>query len=490
MSISEVKTEVKNEKGTQRPVFIVPSSDLIPPLPKSAVANADLARHAAPWLDEYIKYSHKWSPRSYDGYHEATGLWTLSTVAARRLAIPFGGMRYTNLYLALVGVTSIRYKTSAAKVGIKVLGDAGLNFFLCPDEMTPQAFIQYLSSVPTPNNFFELPEKEAEWYKNKAAFAGQQGWYYDEFGQKISAMMRDGGHMADYRGLLRVFDDGRDKYTYVSRTHGTEIVNKPYLSLMANITPADLKPFAGTGSALWNDGFWARFAFVSPGEDEQLKTDRWLNEIQTVPSSLTNTLVQWHKRLGTPHVAVRDPNDEENEDKRKKKQSLFAEISDVEPTIMGLPNEVFDLVYTYQDALNGIMVSNAVPDLNGNYSRFGEKALRIAALLASLAGYKEIQPQHWHRAQEITERWRVDLHSLYRQLGGDVEVSRSRTIEDAICRQLEDRGPTTARNLRIYTHLSGDEVKAGVSSLIEDGTVLEVAEGKTKVYVLVQGGAS
>jgi hypothetical protein len=490
MSITEVKQEVKTERGTQRPVFIVPSSDLIPPLPKAAVANADLARQAAPWLDEYIKYSRKWSPRSHDGYHEATGLWTLSTVAARRLAIPYGGMRYTNLYIALVGVTSVWRKTSAAKVGIKVLGAAGLNFFLCPDEMTPQAFIQYLSTVPTPNNFFELPEKEAEWYKNKAAFAGQQGWYYDEFGQKISAMMRDGGHMADYRGLLRVFDDGRDKYIYVSRGHGTETVNKPYLSLMANITPADLKPYAGTGSALWNDGFWARFAFVSPGEDDQLKTDRWPNEIQTVPSSLTNPLVQWHKRLGVPHVAVIDPNDEDTDDKRKKKQSLRVEVSDTEPIVMGLPTEVFDLAYTYQDALDSIIKSNAVPDLNGNYSRFGEKAIRIAALLASVAGYKEIQPMHWHRAQEITERWRVDLHSLYRQLGGEVEVSRSRKVEDAICRQLTKRGPLSVRDIKKFANLGGDEVSVAVSSLLEDGTLMEMADGKTKVYILVQGGAS
>ena len=34
--------------------------------------------------------------------------------------------------------------------------------------------------------------------------------YPDEFGQKVSAMMREGSFMADFRGLLRKFDDCPD----------------------------------------------------------------------------------------------------------------------------------------------------------------------------------------------------------------------------------------------------------------------------------------
>ena len=38
------------------------------------------------WLEEYVDLSRIWSPRAYDDFHEACGLWLLSTIAARRLA--------------------------------------------------------------------------------------------------------------------------------------------------------------------------------------------------------------------------------------------------------------------------------------------------------------------------------------------------------------------------------------------------------------------
>ena len=55
-------------------------------------------------------------------------------------------------------------------------------------------------------------------------------------------------------------------------------------------------------------------------------------------------------------------------------------------------------------------------DLDGNYARFPEKALRIAALFSSLGGSPEIKINHWAKAQAITERWRSNLHSLYKQV--------------------------------------------------------------------------
>ena len=53
------------------------------PLPKHIILPLSLGSDACPWLDEYIDFSRYWSPRSYDGYHEAIGLFVLSTVASK-----------------------------------------------------------------------------------------------------------------------------------------------------------------------------------------------------------------------------------------------------------------------------------------------------------------------------------------------------------------------------------------------------------------------
>lgn len=461
--------------------FMVSDSDLIPPLPKDAKPNLDLAGNASPWLDRYIDHSRKWAPDAYDGYHEAVGLWVLSTVAARRVAFPLGGLRFTSLYLALLGRTSVYTKTTAAKVGTKVIGAAGLNYLLCPDEMTPAAFIEHLSNVTPPKNYSELAERDQEWHQNQIAFAGQKGWYHDEFGSKVTSMMKEGGYMAEYRGILRVMDDGRDEYRYTSIGRGNNTINQPYLSLLANMTPADLRPYAKRGALLWNDGFWARFGFVSPGESDVPKKGKWPNELHVVPAELTKPLIDWHKRLGVRSVVITDLEDGDG----KSKGSVNAIVANnIEPSLLELPTAVYDAYYSYRFALIDLVTAGKTEDLDGNYSRLPEKAIRIAALLASFQGEREIKLCHWHRALEITERWRVNLHSLYRQLTGTVEVDRSRTIEDAIIEQIKRYGPRTARELKQFTNMSSDDVKSVLPGMVADGTLLEMKEGKAIRYVL------
>ena len=215
----------------------------IPELPVSVRHDPKLAAMASPWLDAYIQFSQIWSPRAHDDFHESVGLWLLSTVAARRVAVDFGKRRFTSLYIALASRTSVFAKSTTAEIAQDVLQVAGLSYILAPDDSTPQAFVKGMTHhVPT--DWDDLPIEKRDERKRKLAFAAQKGWYFDEFGQKVSAMMRDGGFMADFRGLLRKFDDTPDVYEYDSISRGSDIANAPYLALLANLTPADLKPFA------------------------------------------------------------------------------------------------------------------------------------------------------------------------------------------------------------------------------------------------------
>jgi hypothetical protein len=112
-------------------------------------------------------------------------------------------------------------------------------------------------------------------------------------------MMHEGGFMADFRGLLRRFDDGADRYEYSTVGRGDDIIRQPYLALFANMTPADLKPFAKRGAGLWGDGFLARFALITPPEGERSRAQFPEGE-RVPPAELLTSLVDWHKRLGVP----------------------------------------------------------------------------------------------------------------------------------------------------------------------------------------------
>ncbi|HZG68002.1 MAG TPA: hypothetical protein VEZ12_14750, partial [Herpetosiphonaceae bacterium] len=81
------------------------------------------------------------------------------------------------------------------------------------------------------------------------------------------------------------------------------------------------------------------------------------------------------------------------------------------------------------------------------------KALRIAMLLASLENGGVIERAHWARAQQITERWRADLHHLVAQLGQD-EPSRERKAEDQIMAFLVRQGDWVMPRL-VAQHVRG-----------------------------------
>ncbi len=72
-----------------------------------------------------------------------------------------------------------------------------------------------------------------------------------------------------------------------------------------------------------------------------------------------------------------------------------------------------------------MVVVSGLTNLDGNYSRFPEKALWVAALFASLSNSLRIELSHWARAQEIAERWRAGTHELYSQLNEIDTVQQS-----------------------------------------------------------------
>lgn len=450
----------------------------VSPLPVSAQLPIEMSSGACPWLDEYVNFSRRWSPRGHDEYHTATGLWLLSTVAARRVYANLGRRRYTNLYISLAGRTSVHSKTTTARVGIDLLKAAGLKYLLTADESTPQKFVKDMTYTIS-EKWREMSEELQQYWLHKMAFAGQRGWYYDEFGQKVDSMMRQNGIMSDYRGLFRRFDENEDVYDYGTIGRGNDVIYSPYLALLANITPADLKPFAKRGGALWNDGFWARFAFVAPPENAERNRGRFPTEEKTHPLELLKPIVDWHNRLGYQMPTVIERQGELIPFEIKGQPQIENEI--------GYGSDVYEAFYAYDEAMLDIVSSHEANDLDGNYTRLPEKAFRIAILLASFSGSPKIEMRHWAKAQQISELWRANLHNLYAQVtsNSDSKTQDQVNLEDSVMDLLAKRGPSTKREMMQYISGKQDSetINRTVKSMVDAGVIIMQQNGRAEKYL-------
>ena len=105
-------------------------------------------------------------------------------------------------------------------------------------------------------------------------------------------------------------------------------------------------------------------ALVIP-PDGLIKDERFPDGEMVIPESLLQPLRDWHKRLGDLSANNRSP--------------------------LELDPDVKDAYYRYDGALRKLLVEIGIPDFDGSYGRLPEKALRIAALFASLEGSPTIK---------------------------------------------------------------------------------------------------
>lgn len=452
------------------------------PLPESARLPPGLGKGACEWLEKYIKFSKYMSPSGYDGFHEAVGLWLLSTVAARRVCLPMGAsMQYTMLYITLCARSGIYSKSETTAVGLKTLKQAGLSYLLMGNNHTPQSFIKTMTGV-VPANYASIDMGERVKIERGIAFSGQRSWFLDEFEQFINGMKKKSGHMHEFSGMMRELDRGEDEYTLTTIGRGEDKVVNPYLSLLANITPSDLRTAAKKGSEEWGNGFWARVAIIGPRPDEPLSKGKMPNERFNAPDEILMPLVRWSERLGVPPVTIDD--DPDNPGKFRVTRGDFPE------------NEVrfgpgtYEAFYNYFFALQDMVHGSTNMDLDGNYVRFAAKALRISMLFASLENNGIIEMKHWAAAQEICERWRANLHSVVAAINEPTQTTNE-GIEERIVAGIasftEAHGrPPTKREISQRAGRGADskELVKIIAGMVDVGALEEVVvEGrKTRWY--------
>ena len=450
-----------------------------------------------PWLSAYVAFSCHWSPRACDGFHTACALWILSTIAARRIVLPLGKPHYTPLYLALVARSSLYAKSTTAAIALDTLAAAGLDWLLAPDDASPRSFIHELAlkthagddasataSTPSP--------AEQQRLHNRSVFAAQRGWFYDEFGQQLASIGRGRGGLADFRTLLRRLDDCKERFEYVTFGRAPDVLIRPYLALLVIMTPADMQRSSRRAGSLWHDGFWARFAFVTPPDGDPAPDHApFPPGAYQIPPELTAPLIAWHARLGQPGLSLSARSAPPGA-RTPDPLNPLPESVGRPPLPCTLAPGVQEAFNAYHDDLLEIAQENNLPDLDSSYARLAEKALRVAMLLASLENGDHIELAHWSLGYAIAEQWRANLHTLYDHISAPVQMQQPRPevkLEDRVVAVISRHPHASAAAVARYIRgLSPAEAAEILTSLVFAGRLSASVTSRTLVYDINQVG--
>lgn len=395
-------------------------SNSVPQLPDYAQIDYNLGKGVCTWFDDAVKECAIYSPRTFEGFHTATVLWTLVTAAAGRVSSDLLGTHKTSINIAMVGESGLT-KSTTARFGKTVLEKAGLSFLFLPDRTTTEALLQNMGGH-VPSNFNELPADEKEKEAASICFANVRVWYMDEMGKEIRVMKRDGSNSNGLLSVILTFSDATD-YENITKHNGNDYIKNPYLATLGNSTPTDIEPLIKNKSDLWTDGFFARMLFVTPPKGFKAPRKRTPLGYE-IPDRIVKPLVDWHKRLGVPKGGFYDPfNDEVTSEP-------------VPHTKLHFSADAYNAFYNYYDGLVDIADELDQPLMKANYQRFANFAARLSILFASFDGYETVELKHWVKAQQIIEQFRGYLHDLFDNVTNSSGLNQYEELQNRVGKAL------------------------------------------------------
>jgi hypothetical protein len=152
--------------------------------------------------------------------------------------------------------------------------------------------------------------------------------------------------------------------------------------------------------------------------------------------------------------------------------------------------DAYQAYVRYREALRKMIAESRNQDLDGSYVRLSDKAIRIAALIASLENNGVIDIQIWCLAQEIAEMFRRNLHEVYAQVScNQAEESPLEDLLITYLKKLQGRA-VTVREIAQYgpveiIRLKSNGIRDLLVNLERSGIVECKKEGRKECYSLV-----
>lgn len=363
-------------------------------------ANSSSSDTTVSWVDRFIAYADARCPMTPKEFHEAIGLWLISTGISRRLVacMPHDNV-YPNLWMMLIAPSTLYAKSTAFNIADNMAREA-FPHLMFPNSSTPEAMIQTLSGSNLKGDA-----------RNQA---GQKGLLIDEASGLLAHAGRD--YMAGTVELFMKLFDCPSTYERVTKGDGLVRVNGAYITFLAASTPAMLAPHMKS-PLMWSNGWWPRFGIV-PSPEGWLPYRKARAVDPGIVDSLISDLVTLHQRLPMPvYPSIPEP--------------LAVDFAE------GVTQAYDAFVKHWRYDL---LIQNAgMPDsLYAAYGRVPSQALKVAMCLAAMDWSADlpvpvVEMRHWQRAVTIAESWLAgstrSLEMAHKQrLDGNIESVRNELL--------------------------------------------------------------
>lgn len=231
------------------------------------------------WVERFVAWAGSRSPLAPTEFHEATGLFTLSSVIGRAVYMQDGpSVIYPNVWPMLLGQSGMVKKSTTHGFAEDILNEAVKDLRMS-DSATPEGLIA------------ELSEKSG---------GGQcQVWtIMDEFGQVVSSMKHK-EYMADIKDLLMKLYDGKPIQRRLAKV--SYQMDPVYMTLLTATTESRLGQILKPEDL--EDGFYPRFLIVRGTTDGWKPKPDWDDAMGIERDALVSDLK--NLRLGYQNAITR-----------------------------------------------------------------------------------------------------------------------------------------------------------------------------------------
>lgn len=448
-----------------RPLEVETST--VPPPPPDDDLTPLSAIELPRWLRAYTGWASQVGNQTPEVFHLGMGIWMAAVAIARRVYADarWGVRLYSNLYMMFIADTTFYRKTTAYKLGERIL-TAAIPHMLMPTPGSPERFQDALAGH-APSNFDQLPQEHQRTVLEATRFAAQRGLFKDEIAGLFGAFKRD--YMAGLKDFMLEIYDCPDFMAKETQS-GLVIIRNAAPSILGVTTPAGLS--ASIGHADWDNGLLPRFALLTPGSDYRERPA--LGAPVEPPEAVTSGLRALHDALPMPEKAG---------DGWQAARALRMEV------------EPWDDCQAYSNTLRrqcDPRLETPLDDrLKGVYGRMHVQAMKVAMICAALdwldAGRGSapvVTGKHWQTGRAIAEHWRASARRLLEHLDRSGAARSERWVQDRILEAFRRAGAQgcTLRSVYRRLNLKARDARQTAQDLVRAGLLVEVSLGGAEGY--------
>lgn len=464
-------------------------------LPRSAQLSDHLIEEAGKvgrYQDDFTRWMNMVSPTTPQIFLRSGGIWTASLAIAKRCYLRFSfDSVFPNLYFLWIAPTTYYHKSTALKAITKLVRDA-IPHLLLPETMTPEVMMAKLAGVK-PINYKYLSKKEQAEDDASARFAAQRGLVVDE----ASKIFINKKYMEGYQELIMQLFDAPDRIDRELRTEGLINMYDPALSIIGATTPSLLNRHVSPDA--WESGFMARFAILTPEEDEvKYRIFKDVDQAYALREVMRKRLLAIYQAMPMPPIRTRPS---------KPGEEVVVKSQSIPKIEARMDKQMTKMFEDYSEALHSLTNPKYSLDerLRGNYGRFPVMAAKIALNFAvadwvdELEGRKPrkgeapfVTTAHWAKAQLVTENYRESAHRLLAEMNISTDIRYEQKILDFVSKAPEER-PPSKRDIHRGTGIKNrKDVYESVDALVKAGMLRIVIRNNngrgpsTQAFVLVK----